>query len=56
MKSDDGGIEAPKSFATLVTNNYEVMAHYKDRSPNYSLDNIATETHNTEKWLFWDFV
>lgn len=38
----------PNSFATLVTKNYEVMAHYEDRSPNYSFGNISTEIHNKE--------
>lgn len=29
---DKGGLEAPESFATLVTDNYKVVAHYKDRA------------------------
>ena len=31
LKDENNG-EQPESFAKLVTNNYEVVAHYKDRS------------------------
>ncbi len=29
---ENGGLEAPESFATLIANHYEVIAHYKDRT------------------------
>ena len=39
---DEGGSELPESFVELVTQNYKVIAHYKDRVENdwFDIDNF----------------
>lgn len=53
---DKGGSGLPESFAKLVTQNYKVIAHYKDRVENdwFDIDNLFSLCKR--KWFFCHLI